>query len=76
MGFFQPCMPPALTSAMILNYQNWGHDGEAGLLLKFGLGVYEFYAWLVIIGAVGIGLYVALLYPVEVKLLIIDYIEK
>ncbi|OXA38638.1 hypothetical protein Fcan01_26589 [Folsomia candida] len=76
MSFFQPCMPPVLTSTMILNCKNWRHDGEAGLLIKFVVGIYEFYAWMVILGTVGIGVYVALLYPVEVKLLILDYIEK
>lgn len=76
MTFFQPCMPPALTSSIVLNCKDWRHDGDVGLVVRLVLVVYEFYAWMVIMGVVGIGFYVALLYPVEVKLLILDYIEK
>lgn len=69
-------MPPALTSSIVLNCKDWRHDGDVGLVVRLVLVVYEFYAWMVIMGVVGIGFYVALLYPVEVKLLILDYIEK
>lgn len=44
MSFFLPCMPPVLTSTIILKCEDWSHDGEAGLVIKFVMGMYEIYA--------------------------------
>ncbi|OXA38643.1 hypothetical protein Fcan01_26586 [Folsomia candida] len=76
MSFFQPCMPPVITSTMILNCKNCSHSGAVGLAMKLVLGIYEFYTGIVVIGSVGIGVYIVLLYPIEVKLFILDYIER
>ncbi|OXA40326.1 hypothetical protein Fcan01_24984 [Folsomia candida] len=71
-----PCMPPLLSSMMILDCKDWGDDDSSGVLVKVGIGIMEFYAWTVITGTICYGLYIPLLYPVEIKFLILDIIKN
>lgn len=76
MNLVQPCMPPLLSSVMILDCKDWEHDGDSGFWMRLALGIAEFYAWMLTIGMIGISVYITLLFPVEIKLLLLEVLVK
>lgn len=76
LGLVKPCMPPLLSSMMILDCKDWDDDGDSSFLTRLGIGVFEYYTWLVIISTLSYGLYIPLLYPVEIKLFILEVMKQ
>ncbi|OXA45950.1 hypothetical protein Fcan01_19275 [Folsomia candida] len=60
---------------MILDCKDWDDDGDSSFLTRLGIGVFEYYTWLVIISTLSYGLYIPLLYPVEIKLFILEVMK-
>lgn len=70
LSFIKPCMPP-LISSFLLQCPWWGHDGNSTFLLRIFVALFEFYTWLLASGIICVVVMIILMYPGEVKLLIL-----
>lgn len=64
-------MPPGLGTLGLLDCHNWGTEGNSTFLFKMILAVFEFYTWFVACGLIDFAILIMLIYPGEVKLLLL-----
>lgn len=76
MTLFMPCMPPILTSMIYLECKSWEDDGQAGILVRMGVSILTGYCRTTMTNATCLVVGVLLLYPVEVKLIILKVLKR
>lgn len=75
LALFRPCMPPILTSMLYLQY-SWADSGQSGIMFKTATAILMSYFWFMIPGTVLTEVLLFLLYPAEVKLMILKEIKR
>lgn len=72
----KPCMPPIISSLVVLNCTSWQDDGQAVIWFRVCVGLLEGYTWSVLCGVVSLSMYSSLLYPGEVLLEFTSLLER
>lgn len=71
-----PCMPPILTSMVYLECRSWVDNGQTGVSFRVGLAITTYYYWTMVTSFIIISIIIVLLYPIEVKLIILEGIKR
>ncbi|OXA54321.1 hypothetical protein Fcan01_11453 [Folsomia candida] len=76
LSLFQPCMPPLLSSMLILDCKSWSDDGGSRIMSRIGIALVEGYTWTMAASIAGFTIIVVLTYPVEIILLWITLLRR
>ncbi len=76
LSFIRPCMPPLISSMAFLPCKSWNDHGNAGILTKLCISIFEWYTWAMGVGVVVFAIFVLFVYPIEVILLVLKTLEQ
>lgn len=76
LALLRPCMPPVLTSEIYLECKSWNHNGNSGIIFRTLGAVLFSYFGAAIVCAGTFTVTVVLTYPSQVKLILLESMNR
>lgn len=76
MGLLRPCMPPMLSSIINLGCKSWNDHGNIGILQRMVGVITTVYAAHAVVATCVFLITVVLIYPTEVKLILVEAMKR